>query len=574
MGSRSTTSCRAASGTRSGRSPEAARRDGSRGPGTRPCARRRRRSPTSDRRGPRGIVRAQTGPEESAMADRSFALLTEAILERDQPRTTDLFHQMVTREGRALSDALDVVTRAEAPFVQVPSHINVRDGQITLINNDHTILGLRAALNLPPFLPERYRLLPFLQGVWYIPAGLDIWNQLLGRYPGRYATMKGMNVPPPSYGPAVWHQQQPPIVQEGPIEDRLHAHMVATISGDVRQSYGLFLGLAEDASARALLRDQMLFLGLIDLQDTVVGRKARNTGHKALRARATTDLADLIGWDRARGVYYICVPDMAVGPLYYSLYDAACVTVSAEFPDGGKGLKQTNTMPLTPAEVEEMVQLLMEADAQTIWNLITTHLRNGKSLTSLGDTIQIGAAELILRTTVPRQFTDGQHPFDYCNVANYWMRTSQNPYQPRVLYMMANFVNDVARSNKLHASLLERERAGFDRTGRSPQELLRELDEAILAFDIARTTALADTYLKSGADRSAYLAQVAVTACKFQDDPHNQKITHSTFEEYGHNSTHLRDRLLLASARLLAGWPKMPGERDCYARFMKEWIDN
>jgi hypothetical protein len=37
---------------------------------------------------------------------------------------------------------------------------------------------------------------------------------------------------------------------------------------------------------------------------------------------------------------------------------------------------------------------------------------------------------------------------------------------------------------------------------------------------------------------------------------------------------HLRDRLLLATARLLAGWPKMPGERDCYARFMKDWIAN
>jgi hypothetical protein len=24
--------------------------------------------------------------------------------------------------------------------------------------------------------------------------------------------------------------------------------------------------------------------------------------------------------------------------------------------------------------------------------------------------------------------------------------------------------------------------------------------------------------------------------------------------------------------RLLAGWPKMPGERDCYARFEREWI--
>ena len=57
---------------------------------------------------------------------------------------------------------------------------------------------------------------------------------------------------------------------------------------------------------------------------------------------------------------------------------------------------------------------------------MTAHLKNGKSIRSLGDTIQIGAAELILRTTVPRQFTNGQHPFDYCNVANNWFRTSDN----------------------------------------------------------------------------------------------------------------------------------------------------
>jgi hypothetical protein len=74
--------------------------------------------------------------------DKSLDTLTEAILERDQPRTADLFFQMVTQDGHSLSDALGVVAAAEAPFVQVPSHINVRDGQITLINNDHTILGL------------------------------------------------------------------------------------------------------------------------------------------------------------------------------------------------------------------------------------------------------------------------------------------------------------------------------------------------------------------------------------------------------------------------------------------------
>ena len=505
--------------------------------------------------------------------DKYFDMLTEAILERDQPRTTDLFFRM-TRDGHSVGDALSVVTAAEAPFVQVPSHINVRDGQITLINNDHTILGLRASAYLMPYLPENYRLLPLLQSVWYIPAGLDIWNQLQGKYPGRYATMKGINVPPPSYGPVVWHEDHQPIRQSGSVEERLHAHMIATVSGDSRRSYGLFLRLAEEEAVRPRLRDQLEFLGLIDLQDTVIGRKARNTGHKAIRARSITDLADFIGWERSHGVYYMGVPDMAVGPLYYSLYDAVCVRMASEFPDGGASLKQTNRAALTPSEVEDTVRQLMEADADAVSELLTAHLKNGKSIRSLGDTIQLGAAELILRTTVPRQFTNGQHPFDYCNVANNWFRSSDNPYQPRVLYLMANFINDVAHENKLQNSVLEQEAAGFDTGGRSPDALLKDLDDAIMALDFARATALANAYLQSGADRKAYQSTVALAACRFQDDPHNQKITISTFEEYGHNSTHLKDRLLLATPRLLAGWVKMPGERDCFARFEKEWIYN
>jgi hypothetical protein len=503
--------------------------------------------------------------------DKYFDLLTEAILERDQPRTTDLFFRM-TRDGHSVGEALSVVAAAEAPFVQVPSHINVRDGQVTLINNDHTILGLRASAYLMPYLPEKYRLLPLLQSVWYIPAGLDIWNQLLGKYPGRYATMKGINVPPPSYGPVVWQADGEPIREKGTVQERLHAHMIATVSGDSRRSYGLFLGLAEEEEVRPLLAGQLQFLGLIDLQDTVIGRKARNTGHKAIRARSITDLADFIGWERSHGVYYMGVPDMAIGPLYYSLYDAVCVRMASEFADGGMSLKYTNQNPLTPIEVEDMVSKLMEADVDTVWDLLTTHLKNGKSVKSLGDAIQIGAAELILRTTVPRQFTNGQHPFDYCNVANNWFRTSDNPYQLRVLYLMANFINDVAHENKLFAPVIEEEAAGFDFGRRTADGLLQDLDEAIMALDFARATALANAYLQSGADRTAYQAAVALAACRFQDDPHNQKITISTFEEYGHNSTHLRDRLLLATARLLAGWVKMPGERDCYARFEKDWI--
>src|SRR6266513_6153584 len=178
--------------------------------------------------------------------DRSFDLLTDAILQRDQPRTADLFHRMVTQDGRSIGDALSVVTAAEAPFVQVPCHVNIRDGAIALTNNDHTILGLRASTYLMPYLPEKYRLLPLLQSVWYIPAGLDIWSQLLYKYPGRYATMKGVQVPAPSSGPAVWLEDAAPIYETGTVEERLHSQMVATVAGDSQRSYRLFLGLAED----------------------------------------------------------------------------------------------------------------------------------------------------------------------------------------------------------------------------------------------------------------------------------------------------------------------------------------
>src|SRR5205814_4942797 len=142
--------------------------------------------------------------------DKAFDQLTDAILQRDQPRTADLFHRMVTDEGRSIGEALSVVTAAEAPFVQVPCHINIKDGAIVLANNDHTILGLRASTYLMPYLPEKYRLLPLLQSVWYILAGIDTWNQLLYKYPGRYATMKGVQVPSPPYGPTVWQQDQEP----------------------------------------------------------------------------------------------------------------------------------------------------------------------------------------------------------------------------------------------------------------------------------------------------------------------------------------------------------------------------
>ena len=70
---------------------------------------------------------------------------------------------------------------------------------------------------------------------------------------------------------------------------------------------------------------------------------------------------------------------------------------------------------------------------------------------------------------------------------------------------MANFTNDVAHEDKLQNSVIEQDATGIDTSRRSPDALLRDLDKA-------------------------YQSTIALAACRFQDDPHNQKITISTFE--------------------------------------------
>ena len=110
---------------------------------------------------------------------------------------------------------------------------------------------LRTAISRRPTTITRCsacgRRLPLLQSVWYIGAGLDIWNQLLFKYLGRYATTKGVQVPPPDYGPVVWLEDAQPIKEAGTLEERLHSVVIATMTGDSKRCHGLFLGLAEEA---------------------------------------------------------------------------------------------------------------------------------------------------------------------------------------------------------------------------------------------------------------------------------------------------------------------------------------
>ena len=55
--------------------------------------------------------------------------------------------------------------------------------------------------------------------------------------------------------------------------------------------------------------------------------RSYTTGHKSYRARATVELGEAIGWDNAHDVLYAGVPDIAVGPRWYStLRDGAATS--------------------------------------------------------------------------------------------------------------------------------------------------------------------------------------------------------------------------------------------------------
>ena len=72
---------------------------------------------------------------------------------------------------------------------------------------------------------------------------------------------------------------------------------------------------------------ELVFAGLIDVQDRALVNRSYTTGHKAYRARATVELGNFIGWDDAHHVLYAGALDIAVGPRWYSTYEMACNAV-------------------------------------------------------------------------------------------------------------------------------------------------------------------------------------------------------------------------------------------------------
>ena len=253
-----------------------------------------------------------------------YTQLKECILNRDNRKASQFFYELVRAE-RPLTEIIRETVRIHAPYTHVPYHQRIDDGFVRFVNNDHCLLSARASLRLPDLLPAGMGYLPMAQTIWYVPTGLDPWNQLLGHMPGHYGrqTYKPearASVPPPE----IHWQDQAPLYLEGPYEERLNHWLSLVQQGEVIEAYRVFLGLFEEPHNRQTLLAQLVFAGLIDVQDRMLHNRSYTTGHKAYRARATVELGQAIGWDQAHDVIYAGVLDIAVGPRWHAAYEMAC----------------------------------------------------------------------------------------------------------------------------------------------------------------------------------------------------------------------------------------------------------
>ncbi|MDQ5834398.1 MAG: hypothetical protein M3550_15300, partial [Actinomycetota bacterium] len=207
-----------------------------------------------------------TAAASQQMPTTEYARLEERIIERDQVGASQVLYGLF-KQGRPVTEILRETVRIHAPYTHVPYHQRLDDGMVKFVNNDHCLLGERVSLPLRSMIAPELGYLPLAQVLWYMPTGLDPWNQLLGKAPGHYTRLYEIKVdqrpPPPE---AHWPDQEP-LRLEDPPGERLNHWLTLVQRGEVLTAYRVFLGLMEDAPNRRAALAHLAFAGLIDVQD-------------------------------------------------------------------------------------------------------------------------------------------------------------------------------------------------------------------------------------------------------------------------------------------------------------------
>ncbi len=505
--------------------------------------------------------------------------LQERILARDQIGASETYYDLL-RAGRPVREIMAEGIRIHAPYTHVPYHERIDDGFVNFVNNDHCLLSARAGLHLARMMPDRLAALPMAQTIWYIPTGLDIWNQKIGRAPGHY-TRAYKTQPGNPVAPQVFWQDQTPERLDGPLRDRLNHWMTLVHRGQVIDAYRVFLGLMEDTANRREVLAELVFAGMIDLQDRVLHNRSYTTGHKSYRARATVEIGHALGWENAHDVIYAGALDIAVGPRWYSTYEMASNAVMQYIegielhavPYSGTTPRErevlTQTASLSDIEQDELVSILTDEPESAYIEAISKLLLAGKGPRQILDAIQVAAARILTRTQIQTNFSVPQHCYEYCNTLAWFYDNFEHPQRLKLLYVAASFVNRNAHHQR-HTGDGEPVTicapGGADRL--SSNQLLDRIDGAITGLDGPEGSAWIRAYLDSGADRVTLVDRLGLVATRLGNDPHNQEIAQCLLEDYRKNPAgHDRDHLLFACAQHTATHRKYGDTMEAARRF-------
>src|SRR5260370_14727879 len=351
-----------------------------------------------------------------------YAKLEDRILARDQVGASEVYYDLV-REQRPMAEIIGEAVRIHAPYTHVPYHERIADGYVNFVNNAHCLLSARAATQLTRMVPEDCAALPLAQTIWYIPTGLDIWNQKILKAPGHYARAPGWSMPPgpPPMPEIVWPDQEPEAL-DGPLQERLDHWMTLVHRGNVLEAYRVFLGLLANPEERPAVLAQLCHAGLMDVQDRALYNRSDTTGHKAFPSRATVELGNVLGWDNAHDVLYASARDVPVAPRCDSTYEMACnvvkiflekTTVSA-IPYGGASQEELailadNKEPLSREEAQALERAIMREAEPGYLELLSHYLQTSKNPRRILDAFQTASAQVILEAQGVNNFSLPQH---------------------------------------------------------------------------------------------------------------------------------------------------------------------
>jgi hypothetical protein len=507
--------------------------------------------------------------------------LEERILDRDQKGASDVYYDLI-RAGRPMTEIIAEGVRIHAPYTHVPYHERIDDGYVNFVNNDHCLLSARASLQLSKLVPEDCAALPYAQTIWYIPTGLDIWNQKILKAPGHYARAPGWSMPPgpPPMPEVVWADQEAERL-DGPLQERLDHWMTLVHRGNVLEAYRVFLGLIANPSERKAVLAQLAHAGLMDVQDRALYNRSYTTGHKAFRARATIDLGNYLGWDDAHNVVYAGALDLAVGPRWYSTYEMACnavqiflekATISAIPYAGASNAEQAilagNKEPLTAAEQSAFEDAVIRQPEPAYVDALSKLLLAGKSPRRILDALQIADAKVIMETRGVNNFSLPQHCFEYLNTMGWFFDNFEHKQQLKLLYTATSYLNHAAWHQKgIGDAEPNKPKTPAAASKLSGAEILDRVNQAVLALDGKASVDWTKAYLDNHKDRGPLIQRLALLSARMGNDPHNQEIGQVLLEDYGKNQGHDRDRLLLACAHHTAVHRKYGNPLDCANRF-------